>query len=209
MHFKKGKIKGSNITYRTNIEINDESIQGILNYLKGDVKRGMFYDLINVGMDGVKIQDLSLQKNSIRGNIIIQNIKGNLELIASQQDSEFESDADEENDVALEFSTTFEQWDYKQIKDLLFDISAYQTYILDYLNKEYKYKQYKTVVEFETHSEPLILSYINKENNLNNSITVKLSNNLDAKFFDKHCEFIGVKTSSDVGEILNAISWYV
>ena len=48
MHLRKGKIKGSNLTYRTNFEINNESIQGVLNYLKGNVKRGEFYDLINV-----------------------------------------------------------------------------------------------------------------------------------------------------------------
>ncbi len=212
IHFKKGKIKGSNLKYRTKFEIKDESIQGILSYLRGDVKKGEFYDLINAGMNGILIKDLSLQSNSVIGTIIIKDINAKLELTASKQDPDFEPEYIEENNINLEFSVTVGQWGYKHIKGLLYDTSVYQHYISDYLHKRYNFQQYKTVVEFETHKEPLILNYMNKINkadNLNGNITLRLGNDLDARFFDSHCEFVGVKTESDFEEILDVISWYV
>ncbi|MEM0136196.1 MAG: hypothetical protein QXU18_13400 [Thermoplasmatales archaeon] len=209
VHFKKGKIKGNDLTYRTTFIIEEASEREVLDYLIGGGQKGKYYDLMNVGLSGVKIENLIADEYKIRGEINIRKLNGRLGFKIYKEDSDYDSGNNEENEVNLTFSVTIHDWGYKQVKDILFDISKYQEHVSNYLSKRYQYQTNETVVEFETNSEPVVLSYINKNDSFNDQIKIKLNGNVYAYFYKQHCEITGVKTSSDFEEIINAISWYV
>ena len=206
---KKGKIKGKNLKYSTNFEMGEESIQNVLDHLKSDGRNGEFYDLVNLNMNGVCIKNLNAVNNGFVGTIRVGDIEGRLEIVVYKQDSDFSPDENEDREVYLEFSVSYEDWKYKQVKDILYDTSLYKDHISKLLSKKYNLQANRTVVEFEIKEEPIILSYLNKNANLNNSIKIKLNNYVYAMFYEKRCKIIGVNTSSDISDILYAISWYV
>ena len=207
-HFKKGNIKGRKLVYQTDIEVDCEDEGDVLNYLRGDLKYGEFKNLIDVHLNGINIGDLSFDGRSITGRMNTGENTGELKLLVYKDDKDYDPTLVEDK-VKLKFSAAFNNWRYKEVWDLLHDIKTYKEEVLKYLGMNYHYSEYNSVVDFETNREPLVLNYLNKASKLNNNINIKLDNDVYIKFIGKHCEFIGVKTTSDFREILKAIIWYV
>jgi hypothetical protein len=217
MYMKKSALKGENLVYFRKVTTDCESEREMLDYFNQNKKNGNFTELQkeiskNLGVTNVnKIQDkvtLKIVADLHKKDKVGSKILGKIEVQIIDEKIE---DLDE--GVSVEFTITFNEWDYKNVKDHLHDASEIVGNVIQLIGKKYNCESAPPVVKFETNTEPAILGYINemnkdgKENN--KTVSINAGKNLIFNFNDNSCQVIGAYSSSDFDKIVQAMTWYV
>lgn len=218
--FKSSAIRGENLVYFRRVTTNCESRKEMFNFLKRDSRNGDFSELKNELSKIFEITDLVLKENKVTLKIMAdlhqkykekQNVRGKFEVQIIEEGTDDQMELEKE--VSVEFTVTFNEWDYKNVKDHLHDASIIVDSIISLIGQEYRYEKAPPVVKFQTNIKPVVLAYINEINRdgqeLNNTLSITAGKNLFINFSDKNCEVIGAYGSSDFDKIVNAMSWYV
>ncbi len=218
--FKSSAIRGENLVYFRRVTTNCESRKEMFNFLKGDGRNGEFSELKNELSKIFEITDLVPEENKVSLKIMAdlhkkykkkQNIWGKFEVQIIEEKIDYQMEL--ENEVSVEFTVTLNEWDYKNVKDHLYDASIIVNNIISIIGKEYRYESAPPVVKFQTNIKPVVLAYINEINRdgeePNNTLSITAGKNLFINFSDKNCEVIGANSSLDFDKIVIAMSWYV
>ena len=218
--FKSSAIRGENLVYFKRVTTNCESRKEMFNFLKGDVRNGDFSELKNELSKIFEIGDLPTTENKVSLKIMTdlhkknkakQNVWGKFEAQIIEGGIDYQIELEKE--VSVEFTVTFKEWNYKNVKDHLHDASTIVNNIILLIGKDYHCEYAPPVVKFQTNVKPAVLAYINEINRdgqeLNNTLGITAGRNLFINFSEKNCEVIGAYSSSDFDKIVNAMSWYV
>lgn len=217
LHIKSSAIKGESLVYFRKVTSDCESGREMLDYFNQNKKNGNFTELKNeisknLGVTDVeKIQDKVTLK--IVADLYPKDKVGSKSLGKFEVQIIDEKTEDLDEGVSVEFTITFNEWDYRNAKDHLHDASEIVGNIIQMMGKEYSCESAPPVVKFETNTKPVILGYINEMNKdgeeTNKRVSIRAGKSLILNFNDKSCQVIGAYSSSDFDKIVQAMTWYV